>query len=129
MVSPPVAEDTLISPPWPEILTLPLVSETLTSPLPVSIVMSPPVLWMSTSPLVVLTITGLLMSDTETSPRSLRMVTAAPFGTEMSRSTRARESRSEEHTSELQSHLISYAVFCLKKKNKETKYQQVRAES
>src|SRR5260370_32355542 len=25
--------------------------------------------------------------------------------------------RSEEHTSELQSHLISYAVFCLKKKN------------
>src|SRR5260370_28361622 len=26
--------------------------------------------------------------------------------------------RSEEHTSELQSHLISYAVFCLKKKNK-----------
>src|SRR5260370_4137009 len=27
------------------------------------------------------------------------------------------KSRSEEHTSELQSHLISYAVFCLKKKN------------
>src|SRR5882762_7424117 len=26
--------------------------------------------------------------------------------------------RSEEHTSELQSHLISYAVFCLKKKHK-----------
>src|SRR5260370_15659741 len=26
--------------------------------------------------------------------------------------------RSEEHTSELQSHLISYAVFCLKKKKK-----------
>src|SRR5213596_4335754 len=31
--------------------------------------------------------------------------------------------RSEEHTSELQSHgLISYAVFCLKKKKEETKY-------
>ena len=30
--------------------------------------------------------------------------------------------RSEEHTSELQSHsFISYAVFCLKKKNKKTK--------
>src|SRR5260370_31154152 len=28
-----------------------------------------------------------------------------------------RHGRSEEHTSELQSHLISYAVFCLKKKN------------
>src|SRR5690242_21235617 len=26
--------------------------------------------------------------------------------------------RSEEHTSELQSHVISYAVFCLKKKKK-----------
>src|SRR3546814_10844970 len=33
----------------------------------------------------------------------------------------ARETRSEEHTSELQSlMLISYAVFCLKKKNKHT---------
>src|SRR5213596_4210354 len=32
--------------------------------------------------------------------------------------TRATRRRSEEHTSELQSHgLISYAVFCLKKKN------------
>src|SRR5207237_8796974 len=29
--------------------------------------------------------------------------------------------RSEEHTSELQSHLISYAVFCLKKKNNKYK--------
>src|SRR3546814_1863571 len=34
----------------------------------------------------------------------------------------AREQRSEEHTSELQSLMrISYAVFCLKKKNKNTK--------
>src|SRR3546814_6715352 len=33
--------------------------------------------------------------------------------------------RSEEHTSELQSLMrISYAVFCLKKKNKEKTYQQ-----
>src|SRR3546814_1796627 len=33
----------------------------------------------------------------------------------------AREGRSEEHTSELQSLMrISYAVFCLKKKNKKT---------
>src|SRR3546814_9929693 len=33
--------------------------------------------------------------------------------------------RSEEHTSELQSLMrISYAVFCLKKKNKQTKNQQ-----
>ena len=32
--------------------------------------------------------------------------------------------RSEEHTSELQSHsFISYAVFCLKKKNKKKKYK------
>src|SRR5213596_4156301 len=32
--------------------------------------------------------------------------------------SRSRRSRSEEHTSELQSHgLISYAVFCLKKKH------------
>src|SRR5690242_21700727 len=29
--------------------------------------------------------------------------------------------RSEEHTSELQSHVISYAVFCLKKKKKKNK--------
>src|SRR5213596_3901712 len=35
------------------------------------------------------------------------------------RDTRRSFRRSEEHTSELQSHgLISYAVFCLKKKNK-----------
>src|SRR5213596_4421331 len=35
-------------------------------------------------------------------------------------------SRSEEHTSELQSHgLISYAVFCLKKKITHTNYRQI----
>src|SRR5207237_2259074 len=32
--------------------------------------------------------------------------------------------RSEEHTSELQSHLISYAVFCLKKKKKNDKVER-----
>src|SRR3546814_10084186 len=37
-------------------------------------------------------------------------------------------SRSEEHTSELQSLMrISYAVFCLKKKNKQTKYKITEA--
>src|SRR5213596_1417754 len=38
--------------------------------------------------------------------------------TDRGRSTPAGRARSEEHTSELQSHgLMSYAVFCLKKKN------------
>src|SRR3546814_3123114 len=41
--------------------------------------------------------------------------------------TRARARRSEEHTSELQSLMrISYAVFCLKKKNKRTKTKKMR---
>src|ERR1051326_9288493 len=36
-----------------------------------------------------------------------------------------RGTRSEEHTSELQSHsFISYAVFCLKKKNNTTEHMQ-----
>src|SRR5213080_5390660 len=36
-------------------------------------------------------------------------------------------SRSEEHTSELQSHSgISYAVFCLKKKNKKLNYTLIK---
>src|SRR5213075_3361715 len=39
------------------------------------------------------------------------------------RATRSRARRSEEHTSELQSRLvISYAVFCLKKKNTYTDF-------
>src|SRR3546814_3717660 len=44
-------------------------------------------------------------------------------------SSSARRSRSEEHTSELQSLMrISYAVFCLKKKTKHTRQiQNVRA--
>src|SRR3546814_7708560 len=37
------------------------------------------------------------------------------------------EARSEEHTSELQSLMrISYAVFCLKKKKKQNKKQEIR---
>src|SRR3546814_3704072 len=41
------------------------------------------------------------------------------------RSAFAGESRSEEHTSELQSLMrISYAVFCLKKKKKQPRHQQ-----
>src|SRR3546814_3039013 len=41
------------------------------------------------------------------------------------RRLRHRHCRSEEHTSELQSLMrISYAVFCLKKKKKKTKYKQ-----
>src|SRR3546814_6818548 len=41
------------------------------------------------------------------------------------RGSRARGGRSEEHTSELQSLMrISYAVFCLKKKNKLRSYHE-----
>src|SRR5881394_2921196 len=48
--------------------------------------------------------------------RSSRLRTASPPG-RRSRHCRRRSRRSEEHTSELQSHHpISYAVFCLKKK-------------
>ena len=43
--------------------------------------------------------------------------TPCPWGGRARRSRRCRYCRSEEHTSELQSHsFISYAVFCLKKK-------------
>ena len=46
------------------------------------------------------------------------------LGGEVARAVK-REYRSEEHTSELQSHsFISYAVFCLKKKKKEQKIEQ-----
>ena len=39
------------------------------------------------------------------------------------------KSRSEEHTSELQSHsFISYAVFCLKKKNKQKTKEDIKKE-
>src|SRR3546814_6584269 len=43
-----------------------------------------------------------------------------PFGVRGGRSQKNKASRSEEHTSELQSLMrITYAVFCLKKKNKQ----------
>src|SRR3546814_3120234 len=46
-----------------------------------------------------------------------------PLSSQLSPSEAHRLSRSEEHTSELQSLMrISYAVFCLKKKKKKTKY-------
>src|SRR3546814_10018951 len=54
-------------------------------------------------------------------PRMLRIVPLGDFHIFLrwNSSTRASSGRSEEHTSELQSLMrISYAVFCLKKKNK-----------
>src|SRR3546814_7320771 len=49
------------------------------------------------------------------------VVTDPPYGIGITKSNRLAVSRSEEHTSELQSLMrISYAVFCLKKKNKKT---------
>src|ERR1043165_10143297 len=49
-------------------------------------------------------------------------------GPDLRHQRRAR--RSEEHTSELQSRgLISYAVFCLKKKTKHSKRRQMRREA
>src|SRR3546814_3824070 len=57
-------------------------------------------------------------------PRSSRRVGATSGGDRAHRllsSIHARRGRSEEHTSELQSLMrISYAVFCLKKKKKQT---------
>src|SRR3546814_3435274 len=51
--------------------------------------------------------------------RRVTSITGQPLSANM---RRAKASRSEEHTSELQSLMrISYAVFCLKKKNKNKK--------
>src|SRR6056300_1374732 len=51
--------------------------------------------------------------------------TLAPVSARVTNRASAIGSRSEEHTSELQSHSeISYAVFCLKKKNKKQKKKQ-----
>src|SRR3546814_8676155 len=48
----------------------------------------------------------------------------APFNTTRPTTVPITKSRSEEHTSELQSLMrISYAVFCLKKKNKKSNYK------
>ena len=49
------------------------------------------------------------------------IIQSQKVGETISRDLRNNALRSEEHTSELQSHsFISYAVFCLKKKNRHT---------
>src|SRR3546814_9967599 len=59
----------------------------------------------------------LLWRGAITSPRSLPFGGMWKFRGRLARATFAADSRSEEHTSELQSLMrISYAVFCLKKK-------------
>src|SRR3546814_5398472 len=71
---------------------------------------------------------GWRRADTEQGAERLRILdriddTARPFRTRQQRARADREfvDRSEEHTSELQSLMrISYAVFCLKKKNIQT---------
>src|SRR3546814_5998424 len=69
-------------------------------------------------------IRGLMISGNASSrstgfPRKCRWAKIAGTGPRKSRITNATCSRSEEHTSELQSLMrISYAVFCLKKKKK-----------
>src|SRR3546814_10521369 len=63
---------------------------------------------------------GLQSATPEASARELRL-SAISLNCDGLRTVVDRESRSEEHTSELQSLMrISYAVFCLKKKKKET---------
>src|SRR3546814_7569306 len=64
-------------------------------------------------------------SDFRLSPldrRASRKVGVSALGCEIKEEVSAEGRRSEEHTSELQSLMrISYAVFCLKKKKKQTK--------
>src|SRR5881396_4027487 len=73
-------------------------------------------------------------------PRSTRYETLFPYTTLFRSGNRGahrshpgdhdRYPRSEEHTSELQSlRTISYAVFCLKKKKKKTKYKTMISKS
>src|SRR3546814_1125744 len=58
------------------------------------------------------------------SPISGASSTVCPVGRNRSVRSNMRSGRSDEHTSELQSLMrISYAVFCLKKKNRLTKHQ------
>src|SRR2546430_11178880 len=49
-----------------------------------------------------------------------RLISTLTHPSRPSRCRNTTQFRSEEHTSELQSQSISYAVFCLKKKNHET---------
>src|SRR3546814_6407604 len=54
-------------------------------------------------------------------------VTTSSSSSDASMRSMAPPDRSEEHTSELQSLMrISYAVFCLKKKNKKTKKERIK---
>src|SRR3546814_3664260 len=72
---------------------------------------------------------GPIMSANPTGlpPRFLRTPEAARF-LGLSGRTLEKHRRSEEHTSELQSLMrISYAVFCLKQKNKTNTYQRIRS--
>ena len=62
------------------------------SPLRSSIETSPAVLRISMSPVPLMTVTGVAISDTLTSPFSLRIVTEDFLGTEISRSTLMRDS-------------------------------------
>src|SRR5213595_4347472 len=56
--------------------------------------------------------------------------TVRPGCTRRTRWARCRSTRSEEHTSELQSpSVISYAVFCLKKKKPKMSYRQNHSHS
>src|SRR3546814_2420137 len=73
--------------------------------------------------------TTLFRSWSATPSRMRPISTVVPVGGAWSQNTvvqfgRAKIARSEEHTSELQSLMrISYAVFCLKKKKKNTRHQ------
>src|SRR3546814_3036860 len=61
-------------------------------------------------------------SDTATFAMELSAVPSDPVSRTPAHQSIIRSARSEEHTSELQSLMrISYAVFCLKKKNKKEK--------
>src|SRR3954465_7085125 len=59
--------------------------------------------------------------------RCANELTGCPDRRTRSAATRPRRSRSEEHTSELQSHDISYAVFCLKKTTERAESTAARA--
>src|SRR5690242_21623804 len=65
------------------------------------------------SKLPVLKLTGRLFFTSPLAPTTALVIIDEPFTNAV---VGASGERSEEHTSELQSHVISYAVFCLKKK-------------
>src|SRR3546814_6207590 len=68
-----------------------------------------------------------LAEDRGASPRARAAGRRVPFRNRRYRRQPGADLRSEEHTSELQSLMrISYAVFCLKKKNRNTQKQHER---